>query len=409
MKAVVLRHLPRKWIRATREIYDLADAAAYEIVNEITFYGEHSQPKTFLPEMKLQDLQFLIEEENIDKILIDGSIHAKQMLALEEITDLEVMDKPMLVLEIFSNRANTADIQLQIQLAQLKYSVPRMVSKLGEAVQSERPGFGGTGEQVTEILVSDLKRRIRTLEAKLEGYRSKEDDSTDMTIPRLPLIGYYSAGKSTLFNILTSQNRETSEQAFTTMILKSARTKIAGYSLELIDTIGLVDLPSDILSAFDVMLHSIFSHKGMILCLDCSLPIEQWVMQLDDIGSYVDNFTAANDRKILIVFTKTDLVKSKALSIMKQAIEDSWITNHELVMSRIDEPEKTQQEFIAGFERLYASEIQSYTFHNVNPANASKIHDTTRVEEQEWLSDGNSHLSVIAPKSVISKLRGELG
>ncbi|MHA2404619.1 MAG: HflX-like GTP-binding protein, partial [Candidatus Kariarchaeaceae archaeon] len=253
MKAVVLRHLPRKWIRATREIYDLADAAAYEIVNEITFYGEHSQPKTFLPEMKIQDLQFLIEEEDIDKILIDGSIHAKQMLALEEITDLEVMDKPMLVLEIFSNRANTADIQLQIQLAQLKYSVPRMVSKLGEAVQSERPGFGGTGEQVTEILVSDLKRRIRNMEAKLEGYRSKVDDSSEIIIPRLPLIGYYSAGKSTLFNILTSQNRETSEQAFTTMILKSARTKIAGYSLELIDTIGLVDLPSDILSAFDVM------------------------------------------------------------------------------------------------------------------------------------------------------------
>jgi hypothetical protein len=131
-------------------------------------------------------------------------------------------------------------------------------------------------------------------------------------------------------------------------------------------------------------------------------------MQLDDIGSYVDKFTTASDRKILLVFTKTDLVEDEPLSTMKQALEDSWMTNYQLVLSRFDDPEKTQQEFIAGFEKLYASEIESYTFHNINPADASKIHDTTRVEQQEWLSDGNSHLSVTAPKSVISKLRGEL-
>lgn len=409
MKVVVLRHIPRKWMKTNREIIDLAKAAAYQIIEEIDFYDVKPHPQNFVPEMKLQDLLFLIEEYEINKIIIDGYIKPHQMQALEELTGKEILDKPMLVLEIFSNKANTRDIQLQIQLAQLKYSIPRTRAKVGEAVRSERPGFGGTGEQVTDILVSDIKKRIRKLEARLEEFKKKfNEDKTDL-YPILPIIGFYSAGKSTLFNILTDNNRETSEEAFTTMILKTGRTKLIGYPIDLIDTIGLVDLPSVVLNSFDLMLNSIFSFSGMIMCLDGSLTIDHWKEQLEDLNMYFTKFAKVRAVRVIIVLTKVDLATPETIKNMKEIIQkQEWLEKYIIFETRKDKPQDIKQEFIKVFEELFDDLLVHFSLSNLDPGQASKIHNIARIENQVWQENGKSFLKGVAPKLLYNKLQGEI-
>ncbi len=406
MKAVVIRHIKRKWLEPDEEILDLAEVAAYKVVEIIDFYANNPHPQNYLPEMKLQDLLFMIQEQDIRKVIIDTSISPTQMLSLEEQTQIEIMDKPMLVLEIFANKANSKEINLQIQLAQLRYSIPRTVSKLGEAVRSERPGFGGTGQQVTDTLVSDIKRRIRNIEFKLEEI--KKNRKTEITeIPILPIIGYYSTGKSTLFNILTEDDRETGSEAFTTMLLKRGRSMVTGYAIELIDTIGLVDLPSNVLNAFELMLDSIFSFSSMIICIDSSTPSDQWSEQLQDIEKYFHEFAKENNFKIIIALTKTDLVEHTQL--LKESIaKEDWLDNYRILETRMDQPEKVKNEFIAIFEDLFNDKVVQFKFQNLHPSHASKIHENTRVIDQEWLDDGKTNMTVIAPQVIIKRLMGDV-
>ncbi|MHA2249840.1 MAG: HflX-like GTP-binding protein [Candidatus Kariarchaeaceae archaeon] len=404
----MIRHIKRKWIKPNKEIFDLAGAAGYQIVDEILFYGDQ-HPKNFLPEMKLQDLIFIIDENDIQKIIIEGLIRPAQMQSLEELTELEIIDKTMLVLEIFSNKANTKDIQLQIQLAQLKYSIPRTRTMLGDAVRKERPGFGGSGEQVTDIFVSDMKRRIRRMENRLEKYKNIQQEEETLLNPIIPIVGYYSTGKSTLFNILTENSRSTGPEAFTTMILKTSRSFLTGYAIDLIDTIGLVDLPSDVLNAFDLMLSQIFSFSGMILCLDSSLPVDHWQEQLEELGSYYVNFTKFSQPKVIIVFSKIDLVKNGSINEMKNLLsQQEWLTSYRLLETDMHQPDKIKKDFVKIFEEFFQDDLLLFDFNDISPSYASKIHDVARVESQEWLVNGNTSISAFAPKNVIKKLRGEI-
>lgn len=409
MKAAVVENISNKPEQKTSEILELAEAAGYNIAVHFEVKLDPPHPQQYLSESRLERLKSMIEPDDINIIIFSDSVRPHQTYFLEEELDCEIIDKPMLILEIFENKANSRDIKLQVKLAQLKYSMPRLVTKLGESVQSERAGYGGSGEQVTDVLVSDLRNRIQTIEQKIDDIRTQVVNRASEEVPRLPIVGYYSAGKSTLFNILTESTRETGEEAFTTMIMKASRSTIAGYPLDFVDTVGLVDLPTNILSAFDLLLTEIFSFSGMVLCLNTSLPIDRWKAHLADYQEYVNRFTGDTVPRLIIALTKTDLTERDTIQKMRAHLhQQAWLKQIEIIETRSDQPEETRKQFITIFEDLFSDKLTRFFYQNLSPSTASKIHDVARVEDQEWHSNGTTSLSGIGPTNLLNELKGEI-
>jgi GTP-binding protein HflX len=409
MKAAIIENTGRDKSKSLQEIRDLAEAASYEIEFEYVVEMDYPHSTKYLTEYKMEELKLLLEEQPVQKIIVNDQLAPKQTFHLEEELELDVIDKPMLILEIFENKANSKDIKMQVQLAQLKYSVPRMMTEIGEAVRSERPGFGGSGEQVTDIMVSDMYRRIRTLEGKLKQYKEKQEARLQSIYPRLPIVGYYSSGKSTLFNILCDEDRDIGAEAFTTMIMKTGRSQITGYAIDFIDTVGLVDLPTDILSAFEVMLSAIFSFSGLMLCIDASRGEEHAKLALSDFEEYVDRFTGDKKPRILIFLTKSDLVDPDEVRDLKAVVHhQEWLEEYEIITSSFHKPEALKQNFQDAFERLFADELLQFYYPHLSPSDASKLHDVARIMEQEWHNDGTTSLNGIGPKKILNQIRGEM-
>jgi len=409
MKAAVVENITSKPDQNSSEILELVKAAGYSVVvhYEVELDPPHSHQ--YLPEMKLDRLKHLLEEKDIDKIIFSEALKPHMVHALEDELDEEIIDKPVLILEIFEKKANSLDIKLQVQLAQLKYSMPKMTAKLSEAVETEKAGFGAGGEQVTDVMISDMKSRIRTLERRINEIKNKASTRFQEDVPRLPIIGYYSAGKSTLFNMLTTSTRETGAEAFTTMILKTSRSTITGYPLDLIDTVGLVELPKNIISAFDLMLTEIFSFSGVVLCLNSTLSMDRWKTHLQDYLDYVDRFAGEIAPKMIIVLTKADLVSVERLQEYRSYLSgEDFEAESRVIETRVDQMEASQQAFITAFEDLFEDQLLEFHYQHLQPGTASRIHNVARIESQEWHNDGTTTLTGVGPLKLLNELKGEI-
>lgn len=411
MKVIVVRWLKNKWQLVNNEVIELSEAAGYKVIDTIQFITDHPHPKMFIPKMKLDQLIDQVSEFGIDKVVVDGHIRPRQIINLEELLDLEILDKSLLVLEIFERKANSKEIQLQIQLAQLKYNLPKTRLQIGEGVKSERPGFGGSGETVTELFLSDIQSRMGKLENRIEKIKiQKLRDATLSEIPKLPIIGYYSSGKSTLFNILTDGEQNIGAEAFTTMILKSGRSSFAGYPIDLVDTVGLVDLPRDVLTAFDLMLKMTFVFPGIILCIDSSLSDSNRESQYSDLAKYFGIFTTEEDKKkVLVAITKTDLVEEDTLdNIIDEIYDLDFLDNVVIIKTNKNDPNIVKEMFLEGFEELFGDELLSFNFPNVPPKFINKLFNVSRIEGHGWNSDGTGFISGIGIKSMLTPIIGEI-
>ncbi len=411
MKVIVVRWLKNKWQLVNNEIIELSEAAGYKVVDTIQFITDHPHPKMFIPKMKLDQLIDEVAEFAISKVIIDGHIKPRQLINLEELLDLELMDKSLLVLEIFERKANSKEIQLQIQLAQLKYNLPKTRLQIGEGVKSERPGFGGSGETVTELFLSDIQSRMRKLENRLEKIKvQKLREAKVAEIPKLPIIGYYSSGKSTLFNILTDGEQDIGAEAFTTMILKSGRSSFAGYPIDLIDTVGLVDLPRDILTAFDLMLKMTFVFPGIILCIDSTLSESNRESQYNDLARYFEIFTTEEDKKrVIVAITKTDLVDDETQQIIvKEANALEFLEDAVILQVNKNDPNLMKEMFLEAFEELFGDELLSFNFPNIAPKFINKLFNASRIEGHGWNNDGTGFISGIGIKSILTPIIGEI-
>ncbi|MCE7736365.1 MAG: GTPase HflX [Candidatus Heimdallarchaeota archaeon] len=411
MKTVVVRWLKNKWQFVNNEIIELLETAGYNMIDLIEFKTENPHPKLFIPKMKLDQLVDLVAENNISKIIIDGRIRPHQIINLEELLGVEILDKPLLVLEIYERKANSKDIQLQIQLAQLKYNLPKTRLQIGAGVRSERPGFGGTGETVTELFLSDIQGRIRKLEHRLEKIKIKQLSAAEISdIPKIPIIGYYSSGKSTLFNILTDGSQSIGQEAFTTMILKSGRINFTGYPLDLIDSVGLVDLPRDILSAFDLMLRLTFVFPGIILCIDSSLSEEERQRQYSELERYFEIFTSKEDpKRVIVALTKTDLINDEVLFEVKNEISKlDFLGDYELLPISNQDPQNVKDKFIEAFEILFSEELITFNFSNLQPKFMNKLFNSSRIDEHGWNSDGTAFVHGTGIKAIVAPILGEI-
>jgi len=391
-KAVLIRWLKYQQVE-TDEMEDLARAAGYTIIREDRFKSDKPHREHFIPVQKFENLKEFLEDYKYEEvtILIDGSIYPHQMQEIKNQTGCEVVDKVMLVLEIFELRASTKDVLLQIEMAKLIYTSPQVTTMISQNVQTERQARErGSGEQITDVAKTNISNRIAKIRKQLNAMKSRTDLSISRDgVLRIPIIGFYSAGKSTLFNILTGSDQEVHEEAFTTMFSKIQRSKKFGYPLDFVDTVGLVDLPNNVLNAFNLLLEPLFSTPVITIALDSTIFLNEWEIQLSQINDIIHRFTKDREPKFIVIHTKVDQTDKGTLrgrsDILNTFYEDGTYVE---IATRKDKPELAIEAFIKAFEYLAEDLLVHFEFKEVTPAALSSIFDLARVEEQEWGNHG---------------------
>jgi GTP-binding protein HflX len=397
------------------EMQDLAKAAGYEVVAELEFRKFHKM--NYITDTIYEKLDFLIQEHNIECVLLNEPVSIRHMRKLEDHFDDDeksIIDKTMLILEIFDKKASSSEIQLQIKFAKLKYSEPRMRTVVGETLRTEKQARDrGAGETMQQIMKSDMRGRISKYEKQLKELMDLKQAEPDDIIPKLPIMGYYSIGKTTLFNILTSSDRETSQDAFTTMFMKSSWSRVAGYPVEIIDTIGLVDLPPAVIDAFALMLQSVFSSDILMLGLDASAGEDQFKDQLNSLMEYFGKFAIEDQKyKIIYVLTKCDLTEEETYSEYSKLIDEiaddtALLSSYEILGVRSDKPELVRKSFVRILDMMLEKDLISFEYQGLNQSEVSLIHDHARVIDELW-KDGRLNITGIIPKQSLLKNLGNL-
>jgi len=311
------------------ELEELAMSAEVVVLDKIIQRRPQIDPRTVLGRGKLDDLLIRSMRLGADLIIFDAELSPAQVRSLSEATDLKVIDRPQLILDIFAQRAQSREGKLQVELAQLKYLLPRLVVGQNSAFSRLAGGIGGRGPGETK-LETDRRRvrdRISHLEKQVDNlqYQRQERRKTRVQkhLPIISLVGYTNAGKSTLLNVLTQSDVYAERKMFATLDPTSRRLRLP-YEQEVIinDTVGFIrDLPGALVSAFRATLEEISDSDLLVHVVDASNP-----RILQQIGSVDKILTELNLRAIpqLLVLNKADLVPAADIeSLTKQVSLDN--------------------------------------------------------------------------------------
>lgn len=239
------------------ELEELAKTAGAEVAARVTQKRDKPDSAYYIGTGRLDELKAFCEESECDLIIFDSELTPSQLRNVEDYTDVRVVDRTTLILDIFAGRARTNEGKLQVELAQLKYTLPRLS---GKGVQLSRLGGGigtrGPGETKLESDRRHIRRRIASLSAELEKVESRRNDLRKRRkkdgIPTVAIVGYTNAGKSTLMNALTEAGVLAEDKLFATLDPTARGLDLPdGRRVMLVDTVGLVRrLPHHLVEAF---------------------------------------------------------------------------------------------------------------------------------------------------------------
>ncbi len=239
------------------ELERLAQTAGVAVVDRVIQLRDKPDPKYVLGRGKLEEVVIAAIELGVETLIFDCDLTPAQGSSIAQRTDLRVIDRTQLILDIFAQRATTRDGKLQVELAQLKYTLPRLGAK-DDALSRLTGGIGGRGpgETVLEIGRRRARERVSRLEKELQNLaqqRSRRRARRDASgTPVVSIVGYTNAGKSTLLNALTQAGVLAEDRLFATLDTKSRRLRLpSGLQLVLADTVGFIrDMPKDLLVTF---------------------------------------------------------------------------------------------------------------------------------------------------------------
>ncbi|TKB89743.1 MAG: GTPase HflX [Nitrospira sp.] len=239
------------------ELAELASSADLTVIDRLVQRTQSGHHRFQLGSGKLKDVLMHAMQKGADLLIFDQDLAPAQLRAIDEITDLTVIDRTQLILDIFAQRAHSREGKVQVELAQLRYLLPRLsgqgtsLSRLGGGI-----GSRGPGETKLETDRRRIRERIDHLEREIEGFARHQDQRRSRRVrqafPILSIVGYTNAGKSTLLNVLTKSDVSTAPRVFETLDTTSRRLHFPhGREVILTDTVGFIrDLPKDLLAAF---------------------------------------------------------------------------------------------------------------------------------------------------------------
>jgi GTPase len=299
------------------ELHELAISGGLVTLDEIIQRRPTLDPKTLAGRGKLDDIIIRSLQLGADMIVFDRELSPAQVRAINEATDLKILDRSQLILDIFAQRAQTAEGRIQVELAQLKYLLPRL-SGSGAEMSRLMGGIGGRGPGETKLEVDRrrVRDRIALLEDKLEhvreSRRQRRVQRVRRDMPVVSIVGYTNAGKSTLLNALTNSQVVVEQRMFATLDPTSRRLRLPrDREIIINDTVGFIrDLPKDLLAAFKATLEEMEESDLLIHLVDASSPqLENQIASVNRILGELQLDALPR----LLVFNKMDLVEPEEL------------------------------------------------------------------------------------------------
>lgn len=261
------------------ELRDLAMSNNLEVVDVVIQNIKQASPRFLLGKGKLSELVLRCFQTGSNLLIFDNELTPAQVKSLTDYTDLKIIDRSQLILDIFARRAVTREGKIQVEMAQLKYLLPRLATK-NTAMSRLTGGIGGRGPGETKLEIN--RRRVRERIARLsrelkEIKRQREDRRRLRNVRRLPVIsivGYTNAGKSTLLNTLTHSHVNVANRLFATLDPSSRRLRFPREREVIItDTVGFIrDLPEDLMDAFAATLEELHDADLLLHVVDASSP-----------------------------------------------------------------------------------------------------------------------------------------
>jgi len=300
------------------ELAELASSAGVVVQDKIIQRRSAIDPRTVLGKGKLDELIIRALQLGADMLVFDSDLSPAQVRSLSETTDLKIIDRSQLILDIFAQRALSKEGKIQVELAQLKYLLPRLIAGQDSAFSRLAGGIGGRGPGETK-LETDRRRvrdRINRLERAIEEQRQRRQERrkarTRQALPVISIVGYTNAGKSTLLNALTKSEVHAEQRMFATLDPTSRRLRLPREQEVIInDTVGFIrDLPPDLISAFRATLEEISSSSLLVHAVDISNP--RWPQQIRSVKSILADLKLS-DIPTILALNKSDLVDQETL------------------------------------------------------------------------------------------------
>ena len=296
------------------ELEELARTAGAQVIARMTQKRDKPDNATYIGSGKLEELKTFCEDNEVDLLIFDAELSPSQTRNIEDETGVRVVDRTTLILDIFAGRAVSGEGKLQVELAQLKYSLPRLT---GKGIQLSRLGGGigtrGPGETKLESDRRHIRRRISALEEQLEGLEKRRGNLRSRRakdgVQTVAIVGYTNAGKSTLMNTLTEAGVLAEDKLFATLDPTSRGLDLPdGRRVMLIDTVGLIRrLPHHLVEAFKSTLEEAAS--ATVILNVCDASSDECAEHLRVTADLLTELGCMN-KPIISVMNKCDLIES---------------------------------------------------------------------------------------------------
>jgi GTP-binding protein HflX len=305
------------------ELRELSLSAGVAVLDEIIQRRAAIDPRTVMGKGKLDELLIRAMQLGADAVIFDRELQPAQVRSISEATDLKVIDRSQLILDIFAQRAQSREGKIQVELAQLKYILPRLVVGQNSAFSRLAGGIGGRGPGETK-LETDRRRvrdRIHRLEKELASQRGHREQRRKERlrhhVPIVSIVGYTNAGKSTLLNVLTASHVVAEKRMFATLDPTTRRLRLPREREVIInDTVGFIrDLPPDLLAAFRSTIEEIAGSSLLIHLVDAANP--RWQQQIASVDRTLAELELTRIPQLL-VFNKADAIDSETLGAMQR-------------------------------------------------------------------------------------------
>lgn len=356
----------KEGMHSMMELSELARSARVEAVEIIYQWRARVYPKTFIGESKLEEICLRALSLGVEMLIFDHDLSPSQLNNITDLTDLKILDRSMLILDIFAQRAVTREGKLQVEMAQLSYSLPRLAKKQS-GLSRLTGGIGGTGPGETKLEIDRrrVKDRLAKLAAELEGIKKQRElrrkSRKTHEIPTFAIVGYTNAGKSTLINALCNTTIYAKDELFATLDPHSRRLRFPHEQEVLItDTVGFINhLPESLMKAFMATLEELNDADVLLHVVD--IADDNYRLQMKVVEEVLSELSLL-EKKRIIIFNKVDKIDEEVLSERIKDIEAVLISA------------ATKQ----GLDVLISSCVQALeSIQGIRTEKSKKIKDTT--------------------------------
>ena len=304
--------IPRRDLQYLDEALALAQTAGYEIKGIVKIRDSKRIGKGLLERIEIE-----VDELDVETIIFYGQPPPTTIYQLQKTTRRKVIDRVSLILEIFWKHAGSKEAQLQIEAARIRHQLPLLREYVRRARMGEDPGFLGPGEYAIDRYRYSLEKKLSRIRRQLEQLRDRRTNRLEKRrsqgMIHVSIVGYASAGKTTLFNLITGECKPTGEEYFTTLQPKHKAVVVNGLKLVFVDTVGFIrKVPHEIIEAFRSTLEEVAYSDVIIFVVDITEPDRDIVEKIEAGLDTLANIGAAGlEGRLIIAANKVDMVNEE--------------------------------------------------------------------------------------------------